>query len=35
MRSIASRISTIDGKYKDLPGRVKRIEAAVFTPKPR
>lgn len=35
VRSIASRISIIDGKYKDLPERVKRIETAVFTPTPR
>lgn len=31
--SMAALISASDEKYKDLPGRVSRLEAAVFAPK--
>jgi hypothetical protein len=33
--SISTRFAASDEKYADLPGRVNRLEAAVFTPKQR
>jgi hypothetical protein len=33
--SMSTQVSVIDEKYADLPGRVNRLEAKVFTPKRR
>jgi len=32
---LATRLVAVDKHYQDLPGRVKRLEAKVFAPKPR
>ena len=33
--SMATMVRGVDDKYADLPGRVGRLESAVFAPKPR
>jgi len=35
LESLKGQASTIDDKYKDLPPRVKKLEAKVFAPKRR
>jgi hypothetical protein len=32
---VAARICAVDDQYKDLPGRVGRLESTVFAPEPR
>src|SRR5262245_42452355 len=34
MEEMARRISVVDDQYKDLPGRVNRLETVVFPPRP-
>ena len=35
LESLQGQVSTIDDKYKDLPPRVKQLEAKAFAPKRR